>query len=796
MRKLSAVLACALCAAGMSSWCTLSSAATPGAATSMIELENTLVRYVIGPDGKNRHFIDKSTGADYCRPGTPFASVTVEDKEYPAVRATLRDGLITVTFEPVSAGVVVRPDLHDEYMSFEVVSVEGEGVDRLTFLHIPLTVKGRPEEPSAACALALNLHTNVPELPGPNSLLRAHCRAKLGMVGAAAAVVACPQAKLRDMLKHVVSQAPDLPKSPIGGPWAMDAEINRSSYLFLAPNEATVDAHIARLKSLGFNQVEIHGGGGTYRFGDCEPNENLYPKGVASVKATIDKLHAAGIYAGMHPYAFFIDKSCPWVTPVPDKRLAKDVTFTLASDLSEQDTSVSVVEATKDMSTITGFFVRNSVTLHVDDELITYSDISREPPYAFTKCQRGAWGTRVASHKAGAPVHHLKECFGLFVPDPETSLLAEVAAKNAEFFNECGFDCLYLDALDGEDILGGGEYGWYYGSKYVYELWKRLAKPATMEYSTFHHHLWYLRSRHGAWDHPSRSHRKFIDLHVSGNRGNERMFLPSNLGWWAFKSWGGAQVEPTFPEDIEYWCVKALGTDSGLSITSYDPGQPGHQRLAAIVKQCEALRHAGYFDAGIKEQLRVPGADFTLQQAAEGRWQLRPARYPKHKALAADERTLTWKVDNPFAEQPAGIRIEALHGTARYDSEEAIILAGFERADELPVRRAAAGVEVRLDPAPSGGPDNAPYGRLRATNSRDESRGSWACIGKTFSPPLNLTANQGLGVWVHGDGKGEVLNFQVRSPSHLSNAAGEHYVIVDFTGWRYFTLVETDTEAY
>jgi hypothetical protein len=32
-------------------------------------------------------------------------------------------------------------------------------------------------------------------------------------------------------------------------------------------------------------------------------------------------------------------------------------------------------------------------------------------------------------------VHHLKECFGLFVPDPETSMLAEVAAASATAFN-------------------------------------------------------------------------------------------------------------------------------------------------------------------------------------------------------------------------------------------------------------------------------------------------------------------------------------------------------------------------
>ena len=132
---------------------------------------------------------------------------------------------------------------------------------------------------------------------------------------------------------------------------------------------------------------------------------------------------------------------------------------------------------------ITGFFVRNSATLQIGDELLTYTGVRQEPPYGFTGCQRGACGTRGAAHAPGTPVHHLKECFGLFVPDPESSLLAEVAERTAAAFNECGFDMIYLDALDGEDVLGGAEHGWHYGSRFVYEIWKRLKRPALMERS-------------------------------------------------------------------------------------------------------------------------------------------------------------------------------------------------------------------------------------------------------------------------------------------------------------------------
>ncbi len=63
---------------------------------------------------------------------------------------------------------------------------------------------------------------------------------------------------------------------------------------------------------------------------------------------------------------------------------------------------------------------------------------------------------------------------------------------------------------------------------------------------------------------------------------------------------------------------------------------------------------------------------------------------------------------------------------------------------------------------------------------------------KKFSPPLALTGRQALGVWVYGDGQQEVLNLQLRSPHHITGAIEDHYIPVDFTGWRYFELVEPE----
>ncbi|MDQ1257795.1 MAG: hypothetical protein QG656_2401, partial [Candidatus Hydrogenedentes bacterium] len=771
---------------------------------SPIRFENAHAAYEISSDGANLHFVDKATGVDYAavEPRAAFARVKKAGQVYPASAVTRNDDRLSVAFGESCITSELLVKTYDSYWTFEVVSVAGDGVEELTILDVPLTLKGALDEPFSACALALNLKTNVPEVPGPNRQLHAYCYPRFGIEGAKVAIIGCPMAQLRDVMKAVVSAADEIPKSNIGGPWALDAPSNRGSYLFdfSALTEQTVDDWIALVKQLGLNQIDFHTGT-SLRFGDCAPNPTLFPNGRASVKAVLDKLHAAGIAAGLHTYAFFIAKNAPYVTPVPDPRLGKDATFTLAGGLAVDANAVPVVETTEKMSTITGFFVHNSVTLQIDDELITYSGVAKEPPYAFTGCTRGAYGTTAAAHADGAKVYHLKECFGLFTPDADSTLLAEVAANTADTFNECGFDMIYLDALDGEAILGGAENAWHYGSKFVFEIANRLERPALFEMSTFHHHLWYVRARMGAWDHPSRSHKRFIDVHCAANTAGSGMFLPMTLGWWAVKTWNdgpeGTQLEPTFPDDIEYLMCKGLGNGFGIALMGVNPGNigqiPAYQRLAPIFRQYEELRHANYFPESIKARLRVPGDEFTLEQTVDGKWRFVPVQYDKHKVQGIDSWSNVWTASNPHGAQPVQFRIEALMTAAPYDAPEGVTVEDFANAANLSERASAEGVQAALASSTDQMQAGTVSGAYTATSNRGDPNGSWTKAERVFDPPLNIAKQQALGVWVHGDGRGELLNVQLRSPEHTTSLGiGDHYMNIDFTGWRYFELIEPE----
>src|SRR5690606_22167770 len=157
----------------------------------------------------------------------------------------------------------------------------------------------------------------------------------------------------------------------------------------------------------------------------------------------------------------------------------------------EKANEVVVNESTADISTVTGFHTENSVTLRIGDELMEFTGVSKTPPYKFTGLKRGANGTKPASHEKGSVGYHLSERFGRFVPGPHTKLFDEIAKKHADIVNECAFDGLYLDAIDGAAVLGGKDDFWYYGSKFIFEIAHHLKRRVGMEMSSMVHHWWH-----------------------------------------------------------------------------------------------------------------------------------------------------------------------------------------------------------------------------------------------------------------------------------------------------------------
>src|SRR5690606_10234308 len=146
--------------------------------------------------------------------------------------------------------------------------------------------------------------------------------------------------------------------------------------------------------------------------------------------------------------------------PVPHPDLGYFRSFTLAQPLGPEDTEIEVIESTADVSPIVGYFIQNSITLRIGEELVEFTAVTKQPPYRFTGVKRGVLGIRVKSHPSGEKAFHLQQLLGQFVAGPDMQLFKDIARRTAEIINENNFGGLYLDAIDGNNMLGGKENAW------------------------------------------------------------------------------------------------------------------------------------------------------------------------------------------------------------------------------------------------------------------------------------------------------------------------------------------------
>lgn len=790
---------------------------------SRIRIGNRHFSYTIAPDGRNLAFVDKSSGKDYLAADSVSwcAAAVAAGKEYRPTRVVQGEDRLEISFGDIAVKGFVTIDANDDRVIFRVDSVTGQ-VESLTFLNIPLTLEAVPDEPFAACALSLNPHTHVEQLPALQDHLWATCYDRFGLVKAEAALVAVPQEQILPAIRTVMRAAPDIPFSDKGGAWAQLNKEGYGSYLmdFGTLTEQTVDEWIAKCDSLGFNQVAIHGAHYFFKNGDLELHKDKWPGGWADFRRINARLHEAGISSILLTYAYFIDKSSRYVTPVPSKDLGYFNAFTLAEDIGPEDTEITVKESTADISTIVGYFFQNSVTLRIGEELVEFSGVTREPPYKFTGLKRGVNGTRRLAHRPGEKGYHLQQMFGLFVPGPETRLFDEIAQKTARIVNENNFDGIYFDAIDGNNMLGGKENAWYYGSRFVFEVARHLQPMVGMEMCDMPHHYWHYSSRWQAWDKAVRGYKRFVDVHMAALKSddhrhgewigytgsinrlaplkNGRLMLPLHMGWWGNNTWDPPQVETTFPDDMEYLLAKMIGNDAGLSMLGGTDEKtlnekPLFRKLVALTRKYERLRHQDYFSEKVKEQLRQPGKEFTLVEE-DGKWGFRPATYHKHTASG---KASEWTFDNPYDRQPVSLRIRPLMSVASFDAPGNILLADTGDLSRLIPDTAARGVTGRVSLSPGRNGNEAALVFTAGNDGNSPQEGSWIKWQKNFEPCLNLKTHQGLGAWIKGDGSGALLNLRLESPKHLSmGGRGDHFVKLNFSGWRYFELVEIESSAF
>ena len=755
----------------------LAFASVNGARAGDFVFETRVTRLVIRPDAVVSSLIEKRNGTGRLSPeGVSFASVKKDGRLFPASAIVRRGDVLHVTFGTSGVDADYRITARDEYIVVELTAFHGDGIEeiRLMQLNVSLANAGgvmgvRWDDEFAVCLMGLSAHVDS-RIAG--QVVLASVYPGFSMQGERVAIIAAPTPRFLEVVRKV-EQDFRLPSPTLNGTWAKRSADVRTSYLFTDLTEGNADETIRYAKLGGFRYILVYSGTWSASLGSYPINTGNFPRGEESLKAVIDKCHAAGLKVGMHMLTSFVGKTDPLVRPKPSPWLLKDAEATLATGVSETVTELAAATALAGFP-VGGGYDGPANDILIDDEIIHYGHINGAK---FVQCVRGFAGTKTALHKAGAKIYHLFEYDGSYVADLRTSLKDAISERVAGVINRCGFDMIYFD---GGEINSLNRPGWYWMGSQQMQIWEKSKRELLVQGSGMTDWTWHIFSRGTCDDYAAVAVKEYLDYHKIADswRDYHDNFLPTDLGWWGFLQ--DAPDHPaTTPDDVEYYAVRMLALDSAVSL------ETNLTALKANGRTEEMLKLLGEY-----EQLRLSGAvpKAVRQQLTAGEWHMtrlgefHPIRYDAQRVAIPGEITLK----NDFGEQLLKFRLKM-----------APALAASGDTSNIALLRAEPPVEIQPPDTKATLPGSLVQ-HFDFTKSVQDQRSAFivgprAADDKTPGKPLDLTKRRALAVRLDvegpatGSGETPVLNIQLEAGGKTYR---DYYVNVDFSGPK--TVILTD----
>ncbi len=797
---------------------------TPAARGGSIVLETERFRYEISADGQSTALIDTRDGTNYVvgQPA-PMAILVQGQNQHVANAVQLRGDRLYVTFADTDAKAVIRVERNPGWLVFQLLELSGEQAqegDQLIFPNVCVSIRGRragvqagivrSERFTIGCQ-ALNMQTNSRMvIQGRPVWLRGQCYYRFGLVGARVALFAAPNGEVLNVIQQIELAEPQVPHMTLDGVWGRRSSDARKSYVFIDMTEANSDEIIRIAKELNFGYILIYANTWSTSLGSYPINTKSFPHGMASFGRVAAKAHAAGLKVGIHCLTGFVGKRDPLVTPKPDPRLAKDGVVHVATDIDTRARFIPTAESPADFPADVAYGgERQGFDVQIDDEIVSYRGLSTKPPYGLDKCIRGAYGTRRSEHQKGTTVHHLTQRYNNYLVDCDTSLAQQVARRYADVINTGQLDMIYFDGA-GSNLAFGQQWGWQYIQQIPLlsgKLWQREVRVGGSCAGPLY---WHLQAFKTCNDCVEIAVKRFLDNNkLAAAVGAKQNFIPVDLGWWGFHTWAPHR-RATTPDEIAYICQKAIGFDTCWSLETslkkiHDCGR--WPDIKQLIGTYERLRLDDRFPDSLKQAIRRPGAEFKLVRGADMQWRLVPARYgPAH--LVLDDKSRSWTVANDLGRQPVRVRLYALPMLCPYADSDNPVLLDQSNLSRYVKTRANAQCRSTLQAAKQKTPNGEACVLFSADSQQKDARG-WVeqradlvRLGQRIAPPALIEgvpeqfATKGrwarpLGVWVCGDGKSEVLNIQLRC---ANGGYRDHYVDVDFEGWKYCELTRPETD--
>ena len=758
-----------------------------------IVIENRSVRYVISQDGKSQSFFDelgKKECIDATRPHS-FMTLKRKDKTFYSSSVLYNQGQLIVRFDPDWTVIKLNVGVWENYFVFEVAWTNSNDFDELIFCDLPLVIRENIGGSLNICSNgtfsvaleALNYFTYCRFGESNPIRLIGSAYPEFDHIGTKLAVVTGTPDKMLEIIDRL-EQEQGLPHPTLDNVWSKVSKDAEKSYLFVDYTEKNVDKAIEYAKKGGFKYLCMYLDTWAKTCGKYKINVENYPQGFESVTKTVDKIHDAGLKAGAHTMSGSIYKFDEYVTPVPDKRLAKDGERILAADIGPNDDFIPTTESPSGLPLESSYISSGGMDLQIGDELITYSGYSSTKPYGFTGCKRGAHGTYVASHKNRDAVYHMAERYNWYMVGGKTSMVEEVASSVADVINRCGFDWVYFDGS--EALAGQGPY-WYYVGKVITAICNRFNREVMVQGSSMPHFNWHHYSRGGQIDWVWQDQKRFVDWYTANSAQDLKFnnLMPIEFGWYGFFI-DSPSGESSAPDEIEHLLSKCLAYDAAWSFETNLETLDKHGRtneILEISRNYETARLNGYFSENVKKKLREKNMDFKLESDGKKGWTISPIIYgPDKHVRLMDGKDNKWSYTNPYSSQPLKVRIKARPDPAAYDNSDNIVLLDARNVPQL--KSSSANPLFSCDVSPS--KEQGKFGQASIKLSCNNTSGqmsNWTAQTLDFEAPLDLNAHHPIGVWVYGNSSGGALVIQLQDP--LAVYTYNHIIKLDFNGWKY-----------
>ncbi len=492
-----------------------------------------------------------------------------------------------------------------------------------------------------------------------------------GVIGSKLAVFGCKKEVVLDYIEEIEFNE-NLPHPELNGVWMKRAPEAAQAYIIYPFNETNINKAIEFTKKTGLKY--LYHGGPFKTWGKFELNPSEFPSGIDGLKKCVEIAGQSGIKLGIHTLSNFITTNDPYVTPIPDKRLAKVGSSVLAASINDTQTEIEIEDPT--------FFNQmENNSLHgvmIGEELIRYEKVSDSAPWKLLNCQRGAWNTKAASYEKGVEISKLMDHgYKVFLTDID--LTKEMARNIADIFNYTGIEQISFDGLEGAWSTGLGQYGLSLMIKEWYDSLKPEYRNNINDASMTTHYNWHTFTRMN-WGEPwyAGFRESQMNYRLMNQDFYRRNLMPCMLGWFKFDA-------NTSIEDIEWLLARSAAFDAGYTLVTDKENveQNGtSEQIITAIREWENARLSGAFSKELKLEMEHIANEYTLRQTSDDSWDLLPYNVQrfKHQNMIRQpgEPVISkWVFNNKYERQPIQFILKATDRISSISME----IANFSTVD-------------------------------------------------------------------------------------------------------------------